>query len=261
MPPHTPARWCPALGLLLLVTVVCSSSSSSSSLRPRRRPSVHLFSDPRTVAGVDGSVTMGADVGTPTTRGWAGGRGIRVVLGPVTKDPANPLLAEGRVPWDLAWWNTYPSVAYDRKAQLYKLWYNGIICCEKGLMCPSTDYRWLLPACDAGRDDDVAGTATAGHNRSSAPPLSGASYRRTATMYAESVDGKNWSQPHLGQVPWPHMNSSRNNNIAFGSGTSDANRGVFLDPHEKNASRRFKAFGRWVCAWCDSLCVYMTVVF
>ena len=73
----------------------------------RTAPSVHLFTDSRTVSHGGG---------------WAPGAGARLALGRVTKDPANPLLGEGRVPWDLAWWNTYPSVAYDASVARYKLW-------------------------------------------------------------------------------------------------------------------------------------------
>jgi len=107
--------------------------------------------------------------------------------------------------------------------------YNGIICCNQGLMCPSTDYRRPLPMCDA----EAADVARESHSR-------------TATMYAESTDGRNWTQPQLGQVPWPFFNSSKANNIAFSSGDADPNRGVLLDRQETNASRRFKAFGRYV---------------
>lgn len=46
--------------------------------------SVHLFADSRTIR-------------------WTKSCSSEVVLGPVTKDPDNPLLAEGHVPWDLVW--------------------------------------------------------------------------------------------------------------------------------------------------------------
>jgi len=44
-----------------------------------------------------------------------------VQLGPVTKDIANPFFGEDR-PWDVAWWNTYPTIAYDPTDTKYKLW-------------------------------------------------------------------------------------------------------------------------------------------
>ena len=47
--------------------------------------------------------------------------GLHVQLGPVTKDTANPFFGEDR-PWDVAWWNTYPTIAYDPTDTKYKLW-------------------------------------------------------------------------------------------------------------------------------------------
>lgn len=125
--------------------------------------------------------------------------------------------------------NTYPSVAYDPTDEMFKLWYNGFICCTKGQTCPSPDYPAALPTCvgSVGQGKIAEGTQS----------------RKTATMYAHSADGKTWFQPSLGQVPWPFPNSSAANNIAFSSGTADPNRGILLDVHESNSSRRFKAFG------------------
>ena len=63
---------------------------------------------------------------------------------------------------------------------------------------------------------------------------------RTATFYAESTDGLRWTKPSLGLVSW---NGSTDNNIVVDAGTCDGNRGVYLDSHDTNASRRFKLFG------------------
>jgi hypothetical protein len=51
---------------------------------------------------------------------------VKVALGPVTKEASNPLFGEGGskggMPWELAWWNTYPTLAFDTAEQKYKMW-------------------------------------------------------------------------------------------------------------------------------------------
>lgn len=59
------------------------------------------------------------------------------------------------------------------------------------------------------------------------------------TYYAESADGISWVKPNLNLVDFA---GSKANNIVLNTNT-DPNRGVFLDTHEVNASRRFKMFG------------------
>ena len=59
------------------------------------------------------------------------------------------------------------------------------------------------------------------------------------TYYAESEDGVHWVKPELGLVDWM---GSKANNIVLSTNT-DPNRGVFLDTHETNSSRKFKMFG------------------
>ena len=193
------ARVCPVrpvpmatVALLLLLLLQPAGSASQTA-------AVHLLADPRTVLRQSAAV--------------------EIVLGPVTKAAANPLLVEDR-PWEAAWLNTYPTVAWDRTARKYKLWYNGLTSCPKGMypgpgMCPRPNYpaAWLS-AIDREQ--------------------------RTATFFAESDDGVRWIKPSLGVVAW---NGSTANNIVVDAGNCDGNRGVFLDPHEKNASRRFKLFG------------------
>ena len=50
--------------------------------------------------------------------------GAAVVLGPVAKAAANPLLMEDRA-WEAANLNTYPSAALDPADGKVKLWYNA----------------------------------------------------------------------------------------------------------------------------------------
>ena len=57
--------------------------------------------------------------------------------------------------------------------------------------------------------------------------------------YARSADGLSWEKPNLGLVNF--LNSTDNNLICVGCNGL----GVMLDLQEKNASRRYKAFGGW----------------
>ncbi len=104
---------------------------------------------------------------------------------------------------------------------IFQLWYNGHASCTRNrasTTCPSTDYP----------------------NRTSVPVTDRSI---GATYYAESSDGLSWTRPALGQVPWPTVNGSKANNMAFDGGSADTNRGVYLDPHEDDPSRKYKAFG------------------
>jgi len=143
---------------------------------------------------------------------------VTTALGPVEKG-RSPLLTEAQ-PWDVAWLNTYPTVAFDNG--VYKLWYNAVVDCgtdaNSSRCLLSTAYRY---------------PASMAHQ---------APHKRTATLYAESPDGLAWSTPRLGLVPWG-SNGSTANNIVLDSGEADNNRGILVDRDELNASRRFKAFG------------------
>ena len=111
--------------------------------------------------------------------------GSSTALPPVNKSAANPLLREGLAPYDMAWWNTYPSIAHTNGT--WQLWYNGFASCPGNVasrMCPSTDYpnRTHVPHVDRSVD---------------------------ATFYAESHDGLAFRRPALGQVPWPSRGTPR----------------------------------------------------
>jgi hypothetical protein len=144
--------------------------------------------------------------------------GAEIVFGPVVKARQNPLFAEDMA-WEGANRNTYPTAAWDPADKKYKLWYNtNTKCPTHGQVpghCPHLGYpkEWL-------------------------PALRGE--RRSATLYAESSDGISWHKPSLGIVSW---NGSTSNNIVLDAGSNDYNRGVLLDLHDSNASRRFKLFG------------------
>eukprot|EP00927_Polykrikos_kofoidii_P053804 TRINITY_DN48359_c0_g1_i1.p1 TRINITY_DN48359_c0_g1~~TRINITY_DN48359_c0_g1_i1.p1 ORF type:complete len:537 (-),score=48.44 TRINITY_DN48359_c0_g1_i1:127-1737(-) len=167
--------------------------------------------------------------------------GMHVRLGPVKKDAASPLFGEDR-PFDVAWWNTYPTIAYDPNASIYKLWYNGCgdCSCAEGV-------DWCTVAAPFGPT-----TPTKLANNGMCPHL-GYNYTEmqfggsnvtvtSVTYYAESTDGISWVKPELGLVEFA---GSKNNNIVLNTNT-DPNRGVFFDEHETNASRRFKMIGNFV---------------
>lgn len=143
--------------------------------------------------------------------------GFTLQVSNVTKAAQNPLLREGDRPWEVAWWNTYPSVAWDGRR--YQLWYNGFANCRgSSPMCPASNYPGAAPVTDRG-------------------------YQWAVTFYAESTDGYDWERPSLGQVAWPNETSPATNNIAIDHGATDPNVNVMYDAHERDASRRYKAIG------------------
>ena len=80
-------------------------------------------------------------------------------------------------------------------------------------------------------------------NYPGAAPVTDRSYQWAVTFYAESTDGVIWERPSLGQVAWPNETSPAANNIAIDHGATDPNVNVMYDPHEADASRRYKAIG------------------
>lgn len=141
-----------------------------------------------------------------------------VTLGPVAKANGGKQLFAEDQPWEGANRNTYPTAAFDPLDKMWKIWYNTNTRCPPGQalgFCPHLSYpaEWL-------------------------PAVQGA--HETATLYAESADGLVFTKPNLGIVSW---NGSTSNNIVLDAGSQDYNRGVLLDLHETNLSRRFKLFG------------------
>eukprot|EP00039_Didymoeca_costata_P005899 m.85750 g.85750 ORF g.85750 m.85750 type:complete len:503 (-) comp13022_c0_seq1:21-1529(-) len=141
-------------------------------------------------------------------------QGCQVELGPVTKYENNPLFGEDK-PWEMAWWNTYPTVAYDPHSALFKLWYNSNTNCSNTRpngMCPHLGYNYTTPSGKPG----------------------------SATLLATSKDGIHFDKPNLGQYSWQ---GSKNNNIVLDTGDCDPNRGIFYDSQETDPNSRFKLFG------------------
>ena len=68
----------------------------------------------------------------------------------------------------------------------------------------------------------------------------------SATLYATSIDGVAWSKPELSVVDYKWNGTAAvsvgpNNMLLLARGNPD--RGVMHDAHERNSSRRYKAFG------------------
>lgn len=179
-------------------------------------------------------------------------------LQPVKKDSGNPFFGEDR-PWDVAWWNTYPTIAYDKTDSKYKLW-----CAAMLALFPAGSFQLIGQqsihvryngcggcACKDAKTCTVvppfAPTTPTNLSKNGMCPHLGYNYTAmkfdgsnlALTYYAESSDGVAWDKPDLGLVEFL---GSKNNNIVLNT-NSDPNRGVFLDVHETNASRRFKMFG------------------
>jgi hypothetical protein len=145
-----------------------------------------------------------------------------VVLPTPKKEASNPLLVEDQL-WDLRWDNTYPTTRFDAEAGLYKVWWNAFV----GNFHPHPKWASQNPGL-------------------SPPPKS--SGLNSATLYATSRDGINWTKPKLDVVDYKWNGTApvsvgKNNMLLLAAGNPD--RGVMYDSHDSNHSRRYKAFGSW----------------
>lgn len=127
--------------------------------------------------------------------------GLRLVPGPVEKDPHNPLFQADR-PWENSLNNLYPNVIYDAQQQRYKLWYKCLLSDADAIAKmdkPSTVHKvgWYL-------------------------------------CYATSADGVHWEKPSLGLHAF---GGSKQTNIVA---RDTPNAGVFRDDRDPNAARRYK---------------------
>ena len=125
----------------------------------------------------------------------------KLTLGTVTKDPHNPLFRADQ-PWENALNNLYPNVLWDADARRFKLWYKCVL-----------------------TDKDVIAKL--------APPTT-IHEQGWFLLYATSRDGLVWEKPALGQFEF--AGSKANNAVA----RDTPNVGVFRDPHDPDAARRFK---------------------
>ena len=96
-------RCTPRMRLLPIVVAATAARLVVPTAAATSAPRMHLLADPSLL---DHSAAAG----------------VEITLGPVTKAAENPLLQEDR-PWEVAWLNTYPTVAYDHASGKYKMWY------------------------------------------------------------------------------------------------------------------------------------------
>ena len=136
-----------------------------------------------------------------------------LVNGTVEKHP-EPLFGEDK-PWEPRFDNVYASVVFDKSDSLYKCWYNPFIVDERTTSTP-VDQR----------------------NPYDSPNYMGIQpYGRVIGLcYAYSEDGITWVKPELNLI---EFEGSTANNIVM---LEPHGVGVFLDEHETDPDKRFKAF-------------------
>lgn len=126
-------------------------------------------------------------------------------LGTVKKHAGNPLFGED-LPWETEMSHMYPSVVFDREEEIYKCWY----------------YSHIK---DWGKDITPGPLAAKEQNGRS----------NCATLYAYSRDGVHWKKPKL----QAYLYKGEPTNIV---NWRDHGTGVFKDPRDPNAERRYKMF-------------------
>jgi len=137
--------------------------------------------------------------------------GVKLTIGKVTKDPANPLFKEDK-PWEPRFDNLYANVIYDEDERVYKCWYSPFI----------IDLRTT----------SVPRDKRAGVNYIGVKPND----REMGVCYATSKDGLVWEKPELGIV---EFDGNAKNNIVI-RGPHGA--GVMKDPRDPDPARRYKMF-------------------
>ena len=146
-----------------------------------------------------------------------------LVLGKITKHPANPLFREDK-PWEQRFDNLYPNVIYNPQTATYQCWYNPFII---------SNPEATTPRAQRGDIDFVT---------SSLWP------REVAVCYAASKDGITWLKSELGIVEYE---GTKGNNIVLRRCFGERNEngiqgaGVFRDDHEPDPARRYKMVFLW----------------
>jgi hypothetical protein len=131
-------------------------------------------------------------------------RDARLVPGPVTKEPANPLFVEDR-PWEVRLDNVYANVRHENGR--YRCWYSPFIV-------------------------DEAEANTSPGQRATTRYYAGT--REVGVCYAESIDGLHWEKPALGLVDFT---GPTDNNLLL-RGPHGA--GIFRDDHDPDPAHRYK---------------------
>lgn len=147
-----------------------------------------------------------------------GSANVRLRLGKVSKDEANPLFTEEYFadppkPWEVRIDNMYPNALRDPADGRYKLWYTAFIKDERSEQTP------------------LARRPFASYR--------GFADREMGVLYACSEDGLRWRKPELGLVEF--AGNKRNNLVMRGVHGA----GVFLDERAPRPERRYKMIMKW----------------
>ena len=145
--------------------------------------------------------------------------GVQRTLNPATKAQNNPVIRPD-CPWE---GNNlhYGCVFYDEEQELFRMWYTA------STVTPSKTVR-LFTQPDAGL---------------TAAPLEQEKPNSTEPIlcYATSTDGYSWEKPSLGLVKF---NGSWENNILKPENWVQAKGGIFVDPNEKDPTKRYKVLSQ-----------------
>ena len=129
-------------------------------------------------------------------------------LNPATKHVGTPVIDRDR-PWEGETLH-YGCVLYDEEEKRFRMWYHSL----------EHSYTDRIP-------------------KKSVPSVP--SKKASRYCYAESEDGLNWEKPSLGLV---EFEGSKDNNILGPDNWPNIKGGIFIDPHEKDPGKRFKAMSR-----------------
>ncbi len=143
------------------------------------------------------------------TRIIEGTDNAKLAVGPLKKQPANPLFGEDK-PWEKRFDNLYANVIYDRDDKLYKCWYSPFIVDHSSKGMP-IGQRNVTPY---------------------KPPRN----REMGVCYAVSHDGLKWEKPELNLV---EFEGNKANNLVL-RGPRGA--GVCNDPRDPDPQQRYKMF-------------------
>lgn len=165
---------------------------------------------------------------------------VRMVLGNVGKDAANPVLREDK-PWEMRFDNMQPSVWFDPDLQVWRCWYNSFSRCGPRGYAATHD-------CQRGASDCTRDNTAAYDPHLEGSQRAGSSGREGVMCTATSANGTSWSKPNLGLVKWGATrhnvsNASTDNNIIIDFAQAGINPwGIYRD-EAAHAAERWKAFG------------------
>lgn len=144
-------------------------------------------------------------------------KGTKLVVGKVTKHPANPLFVEDK-PWEVRLDNVYANVILDEQEKIYKCWYSPFVI-DMAHETTSVEQRKK-----AGYGDVMQALVKEGKWQ-----------REMGICYATSQDGLKWTKPEMDIRKWKGQPSNILDIGPHGAG-------IFKDLHESDPQRRYKLF-------------------